>query len=107
MVAGARGSSAVPGTVAEGTEGAAGPTPRADIQLNGGRSGSAVKNLTGPPNSAVRGSEGRAFVTNEKGNVVLDITKDRVKPVNPGQGFGEKRLPTDAEKKLIDDLHQK
>ncbi|AFY61914.1 hypothetical protein Syn6312_2846 [Synechococcus sp. PCC 6312] len=42
---------------------------------------------------------------NEQVEVILDITKDRVKPVIPGQGFGDKRLPTADELRLINQLH--
>ncbi len=85
---------------------APGPKPRPDLPaLSGGRSGSGVKHLTGPPNSAIKGSAGRVYVTDGKGNVILDITKDRVKPVIPGVGFGPKRLPTTAELELIKELH--
>jgi hypothetical protein len=92
-----------------GTEGSgasiSAPTPRADLPaLNGGRSGSQVKNLTGPPNSALKGSPGRVYVTNDKGQVIFDITKNRVKPVTPGQGFGLKRAPTAGEIDLISKL---
>jgi len=75
---------------------------RPDVTLSGGRSGQFVKNLKGPPNSAVRGGGDRAFVTNDNGEVILDITRDRVKPVTPGQGFGPKRAPTDDELDLLD-----
>ena len=47
------------------------PSLRPDVVLSGGRSGSKVKTLTGPPNSVVKGSEGRIFVTNDKGEVIL------------------------------------
>ena len=67
--------------------------------------GSNVKNLTGPPNSAVRGSSGRAFITNERGQVILDVTSARAKPVTPGSGFGPKRPPTAQELELIRRLH--
>ncbi len=73
------------------------PTLRADVKVSGGRSGQDVKNATGPANSVVRGSDGRVYQTNSKGQVVADITKDRVKPVTPGQGFGPKRPPTAQE----------
>ncbi len=82
-----------------------GATPRPDLPaLSGGRSGSQVKNLTGPPNSLIKGSKGRVYVTDDKGQVILDITKDRVKPVTPGQGFGPKRPPTPEELDFIDKL---
>jgi hypothetical protein len=83
------------------------PVPRPEVApLSGGRSGSNVKNLTGlPPNSAIKGFEERVYVTNDKGEVILDITKDRVKPVTPGVGFGPKRPPTPEELNLIRLLH--
>jgi hypothetical protein len=67
---------------------------RPDISLPGaGRSGENVKFLTGPPNSAVKSkAPGRVFITNAKGQVILDITLERVKEVQPQVGFvGEKR----------------
>ena len=69
--------------------------------LSGGRGGGKVKTLVGPKNAAVRGGGQRAFVTNDKGQVILDITKDRVKPVAPGQGFGPKRAPTQEELEIL------
>jgi RHS repeat-associated protein len=80
---------------------------RDDVLLAGGRSGERVKDLVGPANSAVRGSAQRVFVTNDRGQVVLDITPDRVKPVVPGQGFGPKRTPTKEELELIARVHAK
>jgi len=77
---------------------------RSDVVLSGGRSGQNVKNLVGPPNSAVRGCGQRIFITNDKGEVILDMTRDRVKPVTPGQGFGPKRPPTPDEVSLLDQL---
>ncbi len=77
---------------------------RPDIVLSGGRGGELVKSLTGPSNSVVRGGPGRAYVTNEKGQVILDITKSRVKPVTPGQGFGPKRAATSEELDLLDSV---
>jgi hypothetical protein len=83
-----------------------GPTPRPDLPaVSGGRSGSQVKKLTGPPNSVIKGFAGRVYVTNDQGQVILDITKDRVKPVIPDQGFGPKRPPTEEELDLINKLH--
>ena len=75
---------------------------RPDVRLSGGRSGQGVKNLVGPPNSAVKGGGERIFVTNGEGEIVLDITRDRVKEVIPGVAFGPKRSPNDAENKLLD-----
>lgn len=82
------------------------PQPRPDISLQGaGRSGQNVKFLTGPANSAVKSSApGRVFITNAGGQVILDITAERVKPVTPGVGFGDKRLPTIEELELIKQL---
>ena len=81
------------------------PNVRPDVVLSGGRSGQKVKNLLGPPNSAVRGGGDRIFITNEKGQVILDITKGRVKTVIPGKGFGPtKRKPTSEERDLLQDV---
>lgn len=75
----------------------AGLTLRTDVQLSGGRGGGAVKTLTGPPNSIVRGAPGRIYQTDSEGRVIADITAGRVKPVTPGRGFGPKRPPTPQE----------
>ena len=81
------------------------PPLRPDISLSGGRSGQGVKFLTGPPNSAVKSTgPGRVFVTDAQGRVIFDITADRVKPVTPGVGFGDKRPPTFEELELIKKL---
>ncbi len=77
-------------------------TVRPDVFRSAGRSGSGAKHLTAPANSAVRGGGQRTFVTNDQGQVVLDITRSRVKPVIPGQGFGPKRAPTEGELRLLD-----
>jgi RHS repeat-associated protein len=74
-----------------------------------GRSGAGVKNFVGPPNTIARGaSPGRVFVTDEQGRVIFDVTRDRVKPVVPGQGFvsgdGRKLTPTSAQLSWIDEL---
>jgi len=69
--------------------------------LNGGRSGQLVKTLTGPANSVVKGGQGRIFITNSEGKVILDITKDRVKSVIPGRGFGPKVTPTQEQLNLL------
>jgi hypothetical protein len=61
---------------------------RSDIVLGGGRGGGLVKNLTGPANSVLKGSEGRIFITNDVGKVIWDVTAQRAKPVIPGRGFG-------------------
>lgn len=82
-----------------------GKTLDLSTQLFGGRYGSKVKSLVGPKNSVVRGGGERLFVTNDRGAVVLDITRDRVKPVTPGargRGFGPKRKPTKEELALLD-----
>jgi RHS repeat-associated protein len=82
-------------------EGGQSPTIRPDIVLSGGRSGEKTKDLTGPANSAVRGGGERVFVTNDKGQVILDVTGSRVKVVTPGQGAGAKRPPTAQELELL------
>ena len=81
-------------------------TPRPDHPpLSGGRSGGKVKDLTGPPSSALPGAGGgRIFITDEDGNVVVDVTPDRAKDVTPGVGFGDKRPLTDEEKDLLDKM---
>lgn len=89
--------------VAEGSD--KNKTLRPDIELSGGRSGSKVKGLQGPPNSIVKGSNGRVFETNSKGEVINDITRDRVKPVIPGRGFGQKRPPSQKELDWVDKIY--
>jgi len=79
-------------------------TIRRDVSLSGGRSGERVKDLVGPPKSAVRGGGDRAFFTNDKGQVILDVTRDRVKPVIPGVGFGPKRAPTADELRILGEV---
>lgn len=76
---------------------------RPDISLSGGRSGEKVKFLKGPPNIALKSeAKGRVFVTNAVGQVVLDITAERVKQVKPNVGFaGEKRDLTAEELDLL------
>lgn len=76
---------------------------RTDVTLpEGGRSGQRVKNLTGPPNSAARGAGGnRVYITDSEGRVVKDITRNRVKPVTPGVGFGDKEFDLTEEEKDI------
>ncbi|MBU4188284.1 MAG: Hint domain-containing protein, partial [Propionicimonas sp.] len=83
-----------------------GPTLDQAFQFGGGgRSGQNVKSMVGPPNTVARGaSPGRVFATDGEGRVVLDVTADRVKPVTPGQGFGEKSLPTQEQLGWISDL---
>ena len=76
-------------------------TIRTDIILKGGRSGQLVKTLTGPPNSVVKGGQGRIFITDDAGKVIWDITKDRAKPVIPGQGFGQKVAPSQEQLDLL------
>lgn len=82
------------------------PTLRPDVKVSGGRSGQDVKTTTGPPKSVVRGSDGRIYQTNDKGQIIKDITKDRVKPVTPGQGFGPKRPPTAQELSWLEKMAQ-
>jgi hypothetical protein len=79
---------------------------RPDISLSGGRSGEKVKFLKGPANSAVKSeAKGRVFVTNALGQVILDITAERVKQVKPHVGFvGEKRDLTAEELDLLKQL---
>jgi hypothetical protein len=61
----------------------------------GGRSGRSVKNLTGPPNSAIRStSKDRIFVTDGNGNVIADVKAGRIKMVTPGQGFTGEKIST-------------
>jgi hypothetical protein len=80
---------------------------RPDVKLSGGRSGQRVKELTGPPNNALRGSGDRVYVTDENGRVILDVTPERAKPVKPGKGFGKKRAPTEEELGMIRKMHRK
>ena len=97
------GSGATPPTA--NPAGEVNPTPRPDEPpLSGGRSGENVKNLTGKPNSAIPSTGDRIFVTNDKGQVIRDITPDRVKEVIPGVGFGPKRPPTKRELDLFDEV---
>lgn len=74
---------------------------RPDVVIKGGRSGQNVKNAVSEANSVIKGSNGRVYVTDQTGKVILDITKDRVKEVIPGRGFGPKRPPTAEEIQLI------
>jgi len=72
-------------------------------------SGAGVKNFVGPQNSVVRGaSQGRVYVTDDEGKVILDITRGRVTPVVPGRGFvagdGRKLEPTRQQLDWIDQL---
>jgi RHS repeat-associated protein len=76
-------------------------TLRSDIILSGGRSGQLVKNLTGPANSVLKGSGQRIFITDDIGNVIWDVTKDRAKSVIPGQGFGPKVTPSQQQIELL------
>jgi hypothetical protein len=82
------------------------PTLRPDVKVSGGRSGQDAKTTTGPPNSIIRGSDGRIYQTNDKGQVIKDITKERVKPVEPGRGFGPKREPTKEELNWLEKMGQ-
>lgn len=80
-------------------------TPRPDLPpVAGGRGGQYVKGIVGPPNSAIQGGRpGRIFITDDNGKVVLDVTKDRVKPVGSGgKTFDRKRDPTPQELDLLD-----
>ncbi len=84
--------------------------------LRGGRSGEDVPFLTGPPNSAIKGSgtTNRVFVTNSAGQVILEIDVDRVKEIIPGKGFDYSKRPgfskekrtalTPEEKNLIEQM---
>ena len=63
-----------------------------------------MKTLKGPANSIVKGQGGRLFVTNEKGEVVLDVTKDRIKAVEPGVGFGDKAETTEEALEILNDV---
>jgi hypothetical protein len=83
--------------------------PRPDYPpQSGGRAGSKVKDIVGPPNSAIPGASGdRIYITDDKGRVVWDVTCDRTKEVVPGRGFGEKRHPTDQELDLLDKMFPK
>lgn len=74
---------------------------RPDILIKGGRSGNLVKNAIGPANSVLKGSQGRIFITNNKGQVIWDITSERAKSVIPGVGFGPKVAPTKEQLNLI------
>ncbi|MCC7069929.1 MAG: hypothetical protein IT383_01320, partial [Deltaproteobacteria bacterium] len=75
---------------------------RTDVVLFGGRSGSRVKSLVGPANSIVRGGGERLFVTNERGEVILDITAERAKEIAPGVGATVKRALTEGERAMLD-----
>lgn len=81
-------------------------TPRPDLDLSsGGRAGENVKDLTGPPDSAIPSNNpDRILVTDKNGNVVVDVTRKRAKDVTPGVGFGPKRLPTGQELDLLDKM---
>lgn len=82
------------------------PQLNRDVQFpGGGRGGGNVKNFVGPPNSVVRGATpGRVYRTDGEGRVISDITKERTKPVTPGEGFGNKMSPTSEEQSWIDQL---
>jgi RHS repeat-associated protein len=66
-------------------------TLRPNVVKFGGRGEANVTKIIGPPNSVIRGGGQRIFVTDKSGKVVLDITKDRVKPVING-ALGPKRF---------------
>jgi hypothetical protein len=89
-------------------------TPRPERPpLSGGTSGELVKTLNGAPNSVLKGAKPRIYITNAQGQVILDITPERVKAVDPGVGFVRwnrrldgkrgyyKRSPTPEELNLI------
>jgi hypothetical protein len=68
----------------------------------GGRSGNNVPNITGPANSAIRGNNGRVYVTDVNGRVVLDITRERTWLVQvQGSRARTTRAPTPEEINLI------
>jgi RHS repeat-associated protein len=96
--------------VAAETGGSLAPKLDKAFQFGGaGRGGKEVKNFVGPENAVVRGaSQGRVFVTDSQGRVILDVTRDRVKPVVPGRGFvagdGRKLTPTPEQLGWIDKL---
>lgn len=64
-----------------------------------------MKNIVGPPNSVVKNPRGGIWITNDQGQVILDVDRGRAKPVSPGIGFGEKRDPTPEELELLDELY--
>jgi hypothetical protein len=93
---------------AAGTASDLGPQIDKSFQFPGaGRSGAGVKTLSGR-RTRWGASQGRVFVTDDQGRVVFDITRDRVKPVFPGQGFvsgdGRKLAPTSQQLGWIDEL---
>jgi len=77
---------------------------RDDIILNGGRSGQFVKDLEGPANSVLKGNGNRIFISNDAGQVIWDVTKNRAKPVIPGQGFGPKVAPSTEQLELLEKI---
>lgn len=85
------------------------------VVRSGGRSGPGLKTMTGPPHSAFRTTGGHVVVTNDKGQVVLDISrggvggKPRVKTMLPNKGWAKdpqghplKSYPTPEQFKLLD-----
>jgi predicted oxidoreductase (fatty acid repression mutant protein) len=72
-----------------------------NVTLSGGRSGQYVKNLSGPPNSILKGSKRRIYITSAKGEVIWDITAERAKQVIPGKGFLKKTKPTKQQLELL------
>jgi hypothetical protein len=79
---------------------------RPDIVQAGGRSGANVKYMMGPPNTAMKGAgeaQGirRAFVTNQAGQVIKDITPERTKIIIPGKGEAGKINPSPREDQQI------
>ncbi|OGQ24977.1 MAG: hypothetical protein A2138_02765 [Deltaproteobacteria bacterium RBG_16_71_12] len=61
-----------------------------------------MKSLLGPPNSIVRGGGERIFITNERGEVILDVTAERAKEIIPGVGASVKRAPTAEERSMLE-----
>jgi RHS repeat-associated protein len=93
--------------ISQGTRPApTGPQINEEFQAaGGGRSGQNIKNLQGPPNSVIKGSPGRVYVTNKDGQVIQDITANRVKNVIPGKGFvGGKITPSSEQLQWIERL---
>jgi hypothetical protein len=69
------------------------------------KNGNNVRHLNGlPKNSVIKGATGRAYLTDSRGKVVLDITRKRTKPIRPDGRWGPKRAPSEQEIKWIDKL---
>ncbi|MEK6749237.1 MAG: hypothetical protein AABY83_08530, partial [Pseudomonadota bacterium] len=89
----------------EGGEDGSGITPLPEYPPQpGGRSGEKVKDAVGPPNSAIPSTGSSIWITDSNGNVVVDVTPLRAKDVTPGSGFGPKRVPTNEELKLWENV---